>query len=426
MKITFVVLGFWAMYGVCLAEGLNVKISDFLATAKKDYVIEYQEKKVDALSKSGTPSSPIEEMELRYDNEGFARHKYSLRFSPFSIREWKARKNVALSELKYNETKSSMLLNRALRSRYNLIIDHLYQTQKLSFVKELHTLFQDRINVLAEKSAQLDFDFNDLMEAEEDFTKTKDELIETEFKIKSLERKIEQYISAGDSLHFDSAGLIEVETLKKEINSNLFVLDTNNLYLTTQRLDLENSHKKLDLEKAETNKLFNFLELSYDHGEMEDQIQDRREGKAYDLNRSLSFQLGFNIPFVNQDKLSINRRQLNYLAEKGRYEDLKSELNQEIRNLQEEIRRDLKRIELLEMREKELNSEGSLKTYLQVEGIDPLILLRTREASIKSNMRKSEARFEIYKSYIKLMDITGKLSETPLKNYLSDNFEVIN
>ena len=60
---------------------------------------------------------------------------------------------------------------------------------------------------------------------------------------------------------------------------------------------------------------------------------------------------------------------------------------------------------------------------MRIEGGDPLVLLEMRESILERDVDLATVTSEIYSSYIELLDVSGKLSEQPLKNYISAGLE---
>jgi outer membrane protein TolC len=150
-----------------------------------------------------------------------------------------------------------------------------------------------------------------------------------------------------------------------------------------------------------------------------DQRERRDEGREYDLNLGYSVRLGFTFPLVNADRLDVNRRKLALMDSEARYKDLVKDADDDMEDLVRKLRTLLRSYELLTAREEAVNAESSLKAYLSVEGIDPLVLLRTQEAILKARIDREQIRYDIYRKFIEVMDVTGALSREPLRNVLA-------
>jgi len=104
----------------------------------------------------------------------------------------------------------------------------------------------------------------------------------------------------------------------------------------------------------------------------------------------------------------------------------------EIRNTKERIKSTLRSLNRLInqyriLKEGKANSDmqNPLDTYMKMEGINPLYLLEIRESIIKNDLQQNEIYILILNNYVELMDLMGKLSEKPLKNYITKGMEII-
>ena len=61
----------------------------------------------------------------------------------------------------------------------------------------------------------------------------------------------------------------------------------------------------------------------------------------------------------------------------------------------------------------------ALDHYANIQGSPPIVLLRMKELVLKRQSQLVSLEHAAYQKYIKWLDLTGQLSETPLKNYLS-------
>jgi hypothetical protein len=136
-------------------------------------------------------------------------------------------------------------------------------------------------------------------------------------------------------------------------------------------------------------------------------------------------QLGFRLPFINSGRLDINRRKLAFLTEKRCYAEFKNMLSENIRVFAGRLHSLLRQYEVVLANKKLGGIESSLKSYMRLEGADPLALLELKESILKRDISLANIQHEIFLNHIELLDVSGKLSETPLKNYISASLEPI-
>lgn len=426
MKIAVTLVLCLSVFAVSAQPG-KIAIGKFLLTAEEDCAIKAQNEKVEFLKGSSSNMPLIDDIEIRIRNDAykFDRQRYTLRVEPRGFGETGALRDLYTMRLKYHEQKKELLINRLLKDRYLLVIELLHRRSMLKLYKELIVLYEDRINVLKQRTGSLDFDLNDLIKAEDEFTKLKFDNIERERNIKRLKKEINRYLPGESLIEFDTAGFVSIEFISDLAENTEFILDTNNVYLKYDRLTFQLAEKRYNLETAEGRRYISFFQFSYDHGERMEEMERKNDGRDYDLNRAYIMNLGIRIPYINTDRHDINRRKLTYLDDRENYQKLKRVLGERVKKDSEDIRILVSQYRFLEARGNDVNAESSLKRYMQMDGIDPTILLSIKESILENNIKKAKIKFDILRNYIRVIDVTGQLSKKPLRNFLSSNQEVI-
>ncbi len=410
-------------------------IGTFLLTAEKDYSVAEQEKKVSFLQESSKNMPVIDDIELRIRNRAyrFDRQRYSLRVEPRGFGETRASRNVYQTLLHYNKHKKNVLLNEKLSERCFLVIELLYHQMMLVLYKRLSVLYEDRISVLKKQTGSLDFDLNDIIKSENKLTKLRLEIVNLEKNehlikegyIPLLRRKIIIGDTSDKFDTFDTTGFVTVEYISEQVKNTGFNLDSNNVYLQHDKLELQFAENRYNLEVAEGRRYISFFEFAYDHGERMEELAEKNDNDPYDLKRAFIMNLGIRIPYINSDRHDINRRKLEYLSDKENYTELKRELEYRVNKDSDDIRTLVEQYAFLKARKENVNAESSLKRYLEMEGVDPLVLLSLKESIIDNDINMEEIKFNILRNYIRILDVTGQLSRKPIKNYLSLKQEAV-
>ncbi len=410
---------------ICLihTHAQTVSIGAFLATAEKDVSVGAQKEKVEFLEGSSKNMPVIDDIEVRIRNEAyqFDEQRYSLRVEPRGIGETKAGRDLYRTRTGYNRQRKELLITRALKDRYSLVVELLAKECMLQLQKELVVLYEDKLKVLEQKSGDLKFDLTDLIRVENKLTRFKFENIERERSVNRLKKEIGGYLSREDFTAFDTAGFVTVKSISEWIEKNNFSLDTNNVYLKYDRLNFQLAENRLNLETAEGRRYISFFEFGYDHGRMKEELDE----KTPERNEAFIMNLGIRIPYINTDRHDINRRKLTYLSDKEDYLELKRELKERMEKDVGDIKVLVSQYSFLDARGSDVNAESSLKRYMEMEGVDPLILLEIRESIIENDIQKEKIKFDILRNYIRVIDVTGQLSQKPHRNYLSLKQEVI-
>jgi hypothetical protein len=400
----------------------------FLAAAKNDSVVIAQKETVSRLKKIPFSLPFISDVEMRVRNRGFdvEGQRYSLKIEPRGFGETKAARDLWRAQTSFEEYSNYGELNEKIMLLYIYFVDMLERKSLANGYHDLIPVFEDRIDVMEKLQNSTDFDLTDLVKTEKDYAKLISEKIEEEQETITANRYIWSIL--GDTLSggIDTVGLISVAEIKKELEKTKPVLDEKNVYLKSMKSEFEYSEKRFRLEKTQARKIISFVEFSYDRGSyLEEYARDRSNTKSFDYNKAYIIELGIKFPMISSQKEDIARREIEFLNDKEEYARLKQELVAKVIKDREDIIAYIERYELLTRRETEADAEASLKKYLEMSGIDPLVLLEIQEDLIKNRMEKEKIYFSILRNYIYVMDVNGKLIETPMRNLLSAKQEIL-
>jgi hypothetical protein len=421
------------IYIFCLFTTASGVISTglFLATVKKDYDLEAQQEKLDFLSHSYSSVPYIDKIEFRIgDVYPYSRNvywsdrlKYAVRLSPSGLGETYSENKFFKTDFEYNKIKKERLLNSLLMERYNLIIDLLGMKSMLERDSELATLYLDRIKVLEKRVNDDNFEIETLIEAEDQYTRLNLSIIEQKSQIRTIEDRIRVYLPQTSEIEFDTTELIEVDSLYALLCKTPVVIDSGNILLKECELEYKIAGRRYELESASLRKYISFLQFGYDQSTYAEEAAKKRDQKRFDFSKAFSLEAGISVPIM--DRNDLNRRMLSRIDAKGNYYDLMAKLQENALTLKGEIQALVEQYKFSQERNAQIRTESSLQKYIQLSGDDPLIILRIRESIIRNQSLIDKIRFDVYRKYIKVIDITGSLSSEPVKNYLSKKQEVI-
>ncbi|MDB5051936.1 MAG: hypothetical protein JWO30_5007 [Fibrobacteres bacterium] len=401
-------------------------ISGFLLTAKEDDVIQARRADREFAYGAYTGLPFVSDMEFRVRNVAFdwIGQRYSLRLEPRGIGEGGASKRFNGILMKQSGQRNRMLLNRALAERYAIVIDMLMKRELQLLYQEMISVSEDKIMVLDKRKTSENFDFNTLIEAEIELSKLKAQNLEAMKEIRVLELRAGQYLK-GPFAGFDTTGLVSVDSIIVLAEKGGFTVDTNHVYMDYLELSLDLAESRYRLEKAKGRRFLSFLEFSYDVENRLDEQVRRDEGRDYDLGRAYILEAGFRLPGLTDGNLELNRRKEEFLSEKEDFEEKKRELKNVMEKDIEDIASLISQYRYLKARETEVDAKASLKKYLQLSGVDPLILLSLKASNLRNSIKLEEVKYGLILNYVKVMDATGKLSQAPLRNFLSARNEVL-
>jgi hypothetical protein len=413
MRIFFLTLSI-SFFSVSFSYAESVTISQFLDTAENDYRLKNHDELV-AYFRDAPVSTPyLDKVELRAETEEFnpEKQKYSVRFYPKAWGETECSNRVSETVKKVVRAEHEALFSKAVADRYELALDFLETLSSLNMRKELLLVYDDQITVLRKMSAgDFSFDVSTVVAAEDRYVSLQLEVVELENKITAIIEAIKSISGYHKEIRFDEEGLISPETVGERIRDFQPVSQPDNIRLTHQKLETELAENKYLLETAKSKKYLSFFKVEYD-------IEKHDE-----LEEAFSFEVGFNLPFVSSDREDIHRRKRNYLEEKLKYEAETRKAYEKISALSNSLNRLIRQHQILSDRKTSSNAEISFKKYMGMKGVNPLTLLKIRESILKSDVQLNRITYLIRRHYIDLMNITGKLAERPLKNYLLVNSE---
>ena len=400
---------------------------NLLISARNDPVVSSQDNKNAAVTKTFNGIPGIENIEFRVRNTGFDQNnfRYSLRLQPRGVLETRAAGSYNSSLITTKRMKRNLLLNIAIYNRYITFIDLLEWKTLLELYHELITLYDDRIKVLEESAYSEKFELEKLVKAEDDRSDEKVFSLEIEKNISVLEQRITYYLGDSSFIAFDTSGLVSIETIIRRIETGTFSLDTNNAYLDFYRTEIDLARKRFDLEKAETRRYLDLISFNYDNGEMYDELMRKYDLKDYNLKKSFSIELGFRIPNLTLAAHELNSRRADLLKESEKYEKVKDELSEKVRKDLADLRQLIAQYRYLKERSSQVDVEASLKKFVQIDGIDPLVVLEIKEDILKNRISSTSIKYGIMRNYIYVIDNAGLLSQTPIRNYLSENMEIV-
>jgi len=391
------------------AFGDSLTIERFISTAEYDSQLKEHNELV-AYMKNAPVSTPyIDKIELRTETKEFdiAKQRYSIRFYPRGLGETEYNKIVAETMKKAVTAEHEVIFNTILQYRYSLVLDFLETLSLLNMKKMLLAVYDDQVIVLKKMSlSDLTFDVRNLVSAEERYDDLKFELIDLENRINSviegIKRITDYYYS---EIIFDEKEIIKPEQIEKAVHEIQSVQNHENILIKCQDVKTELAKYQYDLEKAKEKSYISFISLNYDSDEYDN------------AEKAFSVEAGFNLPFVISDAEKIISKKKSHIEEKLKYEYEKRASSEKIKSLSASLRQLISKYRNLAILETESDAKISFKKYSEIEGADPLTLLKIKETILKRDIQLNELCWLIRRQYIELIDITGKLSERPLRNY---------
>ncbi|WP_139211867.1 hypothetical protein [Neolewinella agarilytica] len=143
------------------------------------------------------------------------------------------------------------------------------------------------------------------------------------------------------------------------------------------------------------------------------------------LKKSFSVGIGFDVPLRRSSTRELNELKINILESQSQLRSLANDLDKEAFALLQDLSNQIEKYDLVDSQIEKGQSEFVLQEYRKIAETPPLALLKLRENTLKIELLLQEIQYGIMLSYIAYLDVTGLLSERPLKNYLSKDLTVL-
>jgi hypothetical protein len=366
----------------------------------------------------------VRDLEFRVRNDALdpANMRYTLRLEPRGLGEGAAARRYGETEVRRSRQRDKVLMNRALLQRYLVAVDILMWRSIHALNLDLIAVLEDRIRVLDKLKTTEDFDLADLVEAEADLTKLRAQDQDTQREQRVLEQQAALHLGWPDDAPFpgyDTTGFVTAEAILEEVERGGYGVDTGHVYLEYLRQGLELAETRYRMEKAEGRQYLSHISFSYDVGERLNELERRDDGKDYDLDRAYVLEAGFRLPFLTTGSQELNRRKEQFLSEREDYRQRRKEMVDIMRKDLLDIRALVVQYRYLKAREDEVDAQASIKKYLQMSGVDPLVLLSIKAGNLKNRLKIAEVKYGIVRNWIKVLDASGRLDRKPYRNWLA-------
>ena len=353
----------------------------------------------------------LEKIDARteFDRLLTSRQEFMLRTSFNSLRQRKAEYQKHQSSLQLYSTKAITRTNEILAKRVENILDWVEIKEQMDFQEKYN-------NYLLEKEALIR---NILAAGEaidlEDLISIKEQILENQLKSNTLKLKKKNIceslkINEGTIINLDQWP--SVSQILSIVNGLTPVIEKHPDII---ELDAEYRYLNMDLqtEKAKSQKIVDFAQAKFT---VRDDLL---------LRNKFSIGMGFTIPWTGSYRI---KKQENLIKQ----EDLtnknairKIELINEFETLKSEINREAQSYQLW----KNLSSDSTLlvlKNKIVNSGrMDPIKILELKKSTLDIETKILEHQQAIYRLYIKLLEISGKLVDRPYRNYLDWQLSLI-
>ncbi|HNY31803.1 MAG TPA: TolC family protein [Fibrobacteria bacterium] len=354
-----------------------------------------------------------EDVELRYSAKraDLRKQEVGLRISPSGFGEIGANRSLWAARRRLGEAKVDQKLSEALFERYSLALAWRYQQRQRVYHLGMESVNEDRIRVLAGRSATEDFDPEDLVEAQLKRTEYRSKAEGDLYKMAQAERKMRQYIPGAGVVRLDGPLLSPAE-----IAVILDGIDPSRadsfpaVRVVAGELALEQA--KTDQEVASSRRWLGYLEASYTMDVDENRLE------AQTQRDNIAFGCGFKIPIMDGSSQDVARRKAELAEVRMEYIDERQDVERKVSELRLSIGSMLRQIAVLDSFSQRVDAGKVFTDFAIKSGSDPLLLLKARETAIQNSWDIDYMHFEILVQYLEILDLSGKFVQEPDANHL--------
>ncbi len=330
----------------------------------------------------------IEELNVRSETRDWKLRKqsYSLRLRPVSLGERRASSQL------YNSWQQELVYLKLdevydqVADIHELWIDQDFISRQIELKKQIVALLSDVQKVNAKQSL---IDANKLpllLAVKSRIAKINNGIILDQKRRYDKLRAISEHAQGDYILEADS---IDVKGYIQSAKESL--LATNRPYISnSDMLDLQVLRNEMELEKAENNRVLDFVSLEY-RGPHDNYLEER-----------VSLGMSFNLPFFNGNQLSIAKIKVEQEQEQYKIEKVKQESLAKLTKIKESIFSNVY----------EYDSYNKLYSEIEAENLQ-LISNMERQAIINPSIKLNH-RIQVIENKLSLL----KIQESIVKNYL--------
>ena len=352
---------------------------------------------------------------------GYLRNEdlYDLQVTLNSFKEIKQQKALKQAQMGMFQSENRVFEQQALVERYQSVVALRFTQIAFTERLKLDTLLtkkQDILRVMIERG--MDIKVKDVMDTEGDKNAVQLTLLDLENDQRFQQSKLQQFLGTKTLSPVDFTDFIAVENIAQVLENQRFIpSQLPTIAYKNARTQL--AATQVDYVNSQNRQIFNMARVGFKNPLY---LEEERSKKFNTLN-NFSIRVGLTVPLLGNNNFKrsealLEQRQAQNDADWARQQNQKAiEIQyQKLDNL-------LKQHHFY----KEKTSQNLIKKMLTNEKLlaqlTPLELVDLQLAQQKLEVRTLEIVQEITAEYVKLLELTGALSATPLRNFLSNSLE---
>ncbi|MCG8329866.1 MAG: TolC family protein [Chitinophagales bacterium] len=417
-------LGFWSKSACIKSIIIYISFCSFSLNAQKSitstdiltaYIQNASKLPNEALSymQNSPQKMPLsEKLEFRTESNqlDWQQQEYLLRWSLNGGKARQAHQELVQNQMQILKVEDNARVQDKLMQQYHFIIDWYILNKQDSLLEQKRIILEDKKKVY-EQAMALHTDFNI------------DDWLRNDQRLQSMKQKKQEFLSKqrwilenmpltkNSEIEYTLSGQdwISIQTLQEIVKDVHFDGSKNPEYIM-QEAKTAFAKAELELEKAKGQKIIDYIQIKY-------------RGDDNNFKEEWSAGLGFNIPTKSSSRLKRNKAMLELLEEKKEQQWLEEDLAEKIRAVYFSFQHQLEQYIMLEASIQDDQIEKTLMQHISNPDIEILTLLKIKENKLSKQEDLLTLEAVLLYSYISLLELTGKLAQTPTVNFLSNSLE---
>ncbi len=405
---------FFILFSLSLLPNYSVaqfNMEAFLASARNDISLNPTQAKLDFLKENNFNGPWINRMEFRVGSGdlNWSLDDYRIRITPGNPGELKANKRYYDKQVAILNTEYQDVLNNALIDRYSLVLEHFFEHKKKVNLQKQLEINRQIIEMMSQSTGVYAMDIGDLIDAESDELDIKMGIENAQIFLDEVEYLMKGKYTFSENIIWNEEefmGTDDILTLFSQFKGK-----PSGEYIDLVKLDQRNAleAERFNIEKSESLRNIGYFQAGYD------------ANRGNETFEHFGYQIGVRIPIVNPDKPQLNRRKLALMDDEAlldeKKEDHKKDLELAVLRMDHFSQQHKEIIDKMES----ISTQNILNLQSPGKGIKMADLIKLNEFHMDLMEKKNQVEKKIFKTYIEYLNLNGKLTEFPMRNYLSKN-----
>ena len=424
----------WCGILVACAVAEPLTWDKLVASADEDPVIQASQKKQTAIGgRSCTRLWDDLEFEYTLDGFGFLEHDFELKIKPKAFGEGSADEAYWKSQVEYQRALMNYDRSAVMFERYEHALRYVLRQQIRLIHEQLAQIAADRIEVLQALAGSETFRLQDLVTAMEEQAAISAKLVADSNSMNDSKLKLLSFVKGYDSVSIDSNFLPTIDELKSILKDMPMDAEKYADVAAAKAKWLVNEKKAGQDAAGERNFIskigvgYKYVHAKYKYKWVTQSCSGSSCTEEWQLQRTdddrrtqdkFYASVAIRLPFFSGNDNSNLKRQIDVLESERDYQEAKRDLSQKVERLREEILGLIAERDVQQKFVEQVDQGALFEDFATKAGNDPLLLLRSKESSLQSQLKIVQLDMDIFTIYLDMLDRMGALARTDVTNHL--------